>query len=278
MPVQEDATPLASFETKWIPSHPELGLALSFVAESSRQTQVAFACLAFELEYAAFGIRETQPAAIKLQWWAEEFMRAGGGETRHPLTRALAAHPAFSAIPLTHWHALVAGALAQRDPEPATDRAALLRSHALLYGPLATIEAQLFAPADVAALTQLRALSRALRETAALADGQRDDRLALPLDVLARHRLVRGDLSRSSPQQAAALREWLQALEQEYAALAAATARIGLPGQTTWHADRWRVRRAARAADPLAQLNADLGRLPFGAAWAAWRAARRLPG
>ncbi len=94
----ESGTPLASFEAKWTAAHPELDLALKFVAERDRSAQAAFACLVFELEHAAFATRDAEPAAIKLQWWAEEFVRAGKGEARHPLTQALATHPAFASI------------------------------------------------------------------------------------------------------------------------------------------------------------------------------------
>lgn len=275
MEAQDHGTPLASFEAKWSAAHPEFGLALGFVPPAARPAQSAFACLAFELEHAAFGIREAQPAAIKLQWWAEEFARAANGEARHPLTQALAAQPGYATLPLTLWHEVVVGALAQRDPEPAADRTALLETYAALYRPLAAIEARLFTPLDAVASARVRTLARALRETAALADALRDGRLPLPLDLLARHRLARGDLARASAPQAAALREWLNALQAECAELAAAHAPLGALGATALHADRWRARRAARTEDPAAALQDGFTRLPLGAAWAAWRAARR---
>ncbi|MET0226009.1 MAG: hypothetical protein ABW187_06190, partial [Dokdonella sp.] len=71
----ESGTPLASFEAKWTAAHPELGLALKFAAERDRSARAAFACLVFELEHAAFATRDAEPAALKLQWWAEEFLR-----------------------------------------------------------------------------------------------------------------------------------------------------------------------------------------------------------
>ncbi|GAA0705128.1 squalene/phytoene synthase family protein [Dokdonella soli] len=270
-----DATPLASFEAKWVAAHPEFGLALRFVGESGRRAQSAFACLVYELEHAAFGIREAQPAAIKLQWWAEEFARAAKHEARHPLTQALAEHPGFAAVPLALWYEVIAGALAQRDPEPAADRAALLDAHAVLYRPLGAIEAALFPSVDAAASARVRALARSLRDTATLADALRDGRLPLPLDLLARHRLARGDLARTSAQQVAALREWLRALASEHAEVAASGAHLGVLVAANLHADRWRARKATRAEDPLATLNAAFGQLPFDATWAAWRTARR---
>ena len=269
-----DTAPLASFEAKWAAVHPEFGVALRFVPAGQRVAQSAFACLVYELEHAAFGVREAQPAAIKLQWWGEEFARAREHEARHPLTRALSAHAGFSAIPLARWYEVIAGALAQRDPEPVANRAVLLDTYAALYRPLVTIESALFPAVDVAASVRVRSLARALRETAMLADALRDGRLPLPLDLLARHRLARGDLARGSAQQVAALREWMSALAAEYMHVAGSVAPLGALGAANASADRWRARVAARAADPLATLNAAFARLPLRATWAAWHAGR----
>jgi phytoene synthase len=271
----DGSTPLASFEAKWSAAYPEFSLALTFVAADDRRAQGAFACLAFELEHNAFGIREAEPAAIKLQWWAEEFARAARGEARHPLTQALATHPRFGDVPLARWHAVVIGALSQRDAEPSADLAAQLETYAALYRPLAAVESTLFPSVDEATMTNVRALARSLRETASLGDTLRDGRLPLPLDLLARHRLARGDLSRESPQQAAALREWLASLAQ--LAAQSGDRRVGIVGTASARANRWRAARAARAADPLKALNESFARLPLRAAWAAWRVARRSP-
>jgi|SRR5690606_25356903 len=263
--------PAASFEAKWIAAYPELELGLRFVAPSERAAQSAFACLVHELEHAAFGIRDAEPATIKLHWWMEEFARARENGARHPLTRVLATHAGFfGAIPTEAWHGVVASAFARRDPQPAADADALLEDHAGMYRPLASIEARLFGHADAEPIARARSLAHALRETATLGDALRDGRLPVPLDLLARHRLARGDLAANSPRQVAALREWL-------AGLASRLARLRAPGPLLASgvaADRWRARRAGRAAQPLEGLRADLGRLPLRSAWAAWKAGR----
>ncbi len=270
-PVQH--APLASFEAKWSQAHPELALALTFVAAHEREAHAAFACLVCELEHAAFGIREAQPAAAKLQWWGEELARAGKGAARHPLTEALQARAGFADIPLAQWYDVVAGAFAQRDPQPAADRAAMLATYAALYRPLALVEAALFPALADAPIMRARTHSRALRETAGLADALRDGRLPLPLDLLARHRLARGDLTQPSPQQGAALREWLHALASDHAD--PYDAGLGVLLAAGASADRWRALRAAKAGEPLSALQEAFGRLPMRASWAAWRAARR---
>lgn len=266
--------PLASFEAKWADAHPEFQLALPFVPAPLRPAYAAFSCIGYEIEHAAFGIREAQPAALKLQWWAEEFARMREGGARHPLTRALAALPGGAAVPLAQWQAVVVGAFAQRDPEPAADASALLDGYAALYQPLAILEATLFTPLDAATIARVRACGRAVREAAVLADALRDGRLPLPLELLARHRLARGDLAQASPAQSAALRDWLEILRVRFAMLdAAGGGPLAAAGAS---ADRWRLQSAARAGDPLATLQAAMTRLPLRASWAAWRGGRRF--
>jgi 15-cis-phytoene synthase len=271
------ATPLASFEAKWSDAYPEFALAQRFVRDD-REAKLAFACLVFEIEHAAFGVREAQPAAIKLQWWAEELARAGTGEARHPLTRALGARVAADAIPQRLWQQAIIAALAQRDPEPAADTAALLETYAPLYAPLGAIESMLFG-ADAEAVARALALMRALRETAALPAALRDGKLPLPLDRLAQHRLSRGDLSTASPARADALRDQLRDLATRLQALLARDAiaahPLGVERAAMAAADAQRAHAAARAAEPLAALNEALGRVSIPAVWSAWRAARR---
>jgi hypothetical protein len=273
-------TPLASFEAKWTAAHPEFGLALKFLPVGQRIAQGAFVCLVYELEYAAFGIREAQPAAIKLQWWGEEFARVGRDEARHPLTQALRAHSAFAAIPLARWYEVIGGALAQRDPEPAADGESLIDRYGQLYAPLGAIETELFG-GDAKATAGALSLARALRETAALSNALRDGTLPLPLDLLARYRLARGDLAGVSPARSEALREWLRRIAGEMRGLLMIGAaipegvRLGVLRSAMIAADRTRTLQAARASDPLTATAVALDRLSFAAVWAAWRAARR---
>jgi phytoene synthase len=270
--------PLASFEAKWADAHPEFGLALTFLREPARSERSAFGCLVFELEHAAFGIREVQPAAIKLQWWAEEFARAATGEARHPLTRVLSTRIARTSIPLARWQEVVIAALNQRDPEPAADLPALVENYARFYAPLADIEVALFEDGDSAGTARAFALARALRETTALPDALRDGRLPLPLDLLARHRLARGDLAGNSPEAAAALRDWLKTLDGECGNLARKAPPLSVVSAATLAAASSRARRAARASEPLAALAQAQHRPSIGTVWSAWRAARRSRG
>ena len=280
MSTDPSAAPLASFEAKWAAAYPEFALALRFTRGAGHAARSAFACLVFEIEHATFGIREAQPASIKLQWWAEEFMRAGRGEARHPLTQALATHIAAAKIPPGQWQRAIIGALAQRDPEPAANHAALLDSYAALYAPIGAIEAALFGTqADEVA--RALALMRALREAAGLSAALRDGKLPLPLDLLARHRLSRGDLASASDARSQALREWFGELGTALGALiegpALSERPLGVVRATMAAADARRAMQVARAGEPLAEMNAALGRLSIPVVWSAWRAARRSP-
>jgi phytoene synthase len=278
-----DATdsPLASFEAKWTAVHPEFALALKFIAAGSRPMHSAFACLVFELEHAAFAIREAEPAMIKLQWWGEEFASAARGETRHPLTRVLAADPAFATIAPARWHEIVIGALAQRDREPAADNAGLFDDYARFYSPLGAIESVLFG-VDGTSSSAAMVAARALREIAALPRALQEGRLPLPLDLLARYRLTRGDLVEPSAQRSDAVREWLRRFVDELDVLAVAGRRggngcglsFGIVHMATIAADRQRASRAARARDPLVAMDSALHGLSFAATWATWRAVR----
>jgi 15-cis-phytoene synthase len=284
--VEASSAPIASFEAKWADAYPEFGLALRFDRSADRQAHAALACLVFEIEHAAFGIREPQPGAVKLQWWAEELTRAGNGKARHPLTQALGARIARESVSTELWLEAIVGALAQRDPEPAADGQALLDQYAQLYAPLARIESAMFGT-NMESVTGVLALRRALRETASLATALRDGKLPLPLDLLARHRLARGDLSNAGGARGDALREWFTWLGGELTAWAmlrktadhetgsALDRSPGVVRATMAAVDGRRAKALGSARDPLASGNDGFGRLSIPVVWFAWRMARR---
>jgi 15-cis-phytoene synthase len=268
------ADAIASFEAKWTLAHPELPLALRFEQAAVRPLVSAFACLCFELGHAAFHIVEPEVAATKLQWWSEELSGLSQGRVRHPLTGLLAERASNDGLAGAGWTAVVAGAFFQRESAPASTLDELLAAYRRFYLPLADIEATLFERPHAPALAQAAVLSRALNEVVRLPETLARDRLPLPLDVLARHQLSRGDLGQPGKKRDDALREYLATLAQ---AMQAAD-RSGLSPLhcIRLHADQERCRRAAKAADPLAESARNLDRLPLSSAWVGWRAARRL--
>jgi hypothetical protein len=96
----------------------------------------------------------------------------------------------------------------------------------------------------------------------------------LPLDLLARHRLARGDLGGESTTRSEALREWFGDLASEMSALLA-TPKLGVLRAAMAAADAKRLASAAKAGEPMKAMTASLTGLSIPIAWAAWRAARR---
>lgn len=265
--------PCATFEHKWTTAHPEFSLALRFVPMAQRKTRSALACIAYEIEHCAFRLREPQVAAGKLQWWLEELLAMRADTARHPLTQALAATLPVANVPIALYQHLIVGALAQRDPEPAPSLDQVLRGLLGFYAPLAQIEQSLTGEGDVDTESRIGALSRAFRDAIALSDTLAGGRLPLPLDLIARHRLSRGDLAAASAPRTAALREYFAMLAERMEAIDGAS--LTVPAASSWHAERLRCKRSARASDPLAAAAAAINRLPVSTVWAAWRAARR---
>lgn len=267
-----EADPVADFVAKWAQMRPEFALALRFLHGASAPGRIAFACLAFELEHAALSIADDNVAGAKLAWWAEEFMRLGQGSPQHPLTRELAGHGAAD-VPIETWQQAVVGAMAQRDPDVPSSCDALLTGFCDLYVPLAEAEARMLGGIDAGVAAQAAALSHAVHACAASSETGSSDRLAVPLDVLARHASSRHDFESCIDVRHAVLRDHLQDLTRRcHAALSQPGG--GVIRRTALAADRMRAKRAAAHRDPIARLRQDMQRLPPAAAWTAWRSAR----
>ena len=268
------ADALASFEAKWSVAQPELPLALRFSPASIRPIISAFACLSNELAYSAFHIVEPEVATTKLNWWAEELTALSAGKPRHPLTEVLAGFEPIRHVHANQWASVINGAFYQREAEPASSLDALLALYLRFLAPMVDIETILFAKLSAEPLAQAAVLSRALQETNRLSELLVNDRLPLPLDLLARHQLSRADLVRSSERRTLALREHFAALAARFDAIN----RNGLSPLAAMrlNADQQRSRRAARALNPLAESARNLDRLPLSSVWKGWRAARRV--
>jgi phytoene synthase len=262
---------LGSFEAKWSGVHPELALALRFVPGAARDRALGLAVIGLEIEDAAFRIAEDHVAEAKLHWWAEELARLLEGRPRHPATQALAATDGL-ALPPGVWDAVINGALAIRETGPAGSLGDLLDGHRRYYGPLA--QAAAASPgvsADAAA--EAAALARALQELTDPRGALERGRLPLPLDLLARHQLDRGELAARSPARDEAMRELLSQIAGRLRAMSWRA--LPLFAGVRQIADLGRAERAARAADPATALLELRGRLGPGSAWRAWRLARR---
>ncbi len=266
---------LGSFVEKWIAAEPELGIALNFLPPPQRDGDAAWACLVREIAHATFSIREVEVAQVKLNWWYEELLRAGQGEPRHPLTQALAKRFDLSVVPIASWQSVIAAALQQRERDPAPDFASQIAGFEQLYVPFAQIEATLFESGDALATAQLDALVHALLEVAGVARVLENGHLALPLDLLARHRLRRDQLAADSSERRRAAAEQLQAIIAGFDQLALNLPALALMHRASLLANRWRAKQAASASDPVAAMVRLSTKLSIATTWSIWRAARR---
>ncbi len=266
------------FVGKLLAAYPDYAVLRAYLQDATGQRQLAYECLVAELEHAAYAIAEPQVAAAKLHWWSEELERMEHGAASHPLTQGLSAdeHAVRHASDLPA--RLLEGAIAQIEPPSPGDLAGQLAIMERFYLPLAELDPAPFPrdPRVLAAVARARALARLLRELSLPSGASREGRLAVPLNLLARHQLVRDDLvdeRRAAP----AVREQLAALDEAGAAIRPALADASLPLRLRVRLDARLIARARRNASPLPLLRAARGRLSPLAFWIAWREARRAP-
>lgn len=264
-----DAGGAAPFD-KLLQARPEQTVVRVFLPRAERDAVLAFEAVVFELEQALWHMREPQAAALKLQWWVEEWTLLGQGAARHPLSRHLPL-PAGAAAALRaaapRWGE---AALHLLDDTPsAADFSTQMELLGRFYMPLAEIEAALFGRGSAAA--SARAAAFLLRELGRLSLGLAPHRLAVPLHLLARHQSRRESLVEDTPAREALVHDQLEALGGLHAAVSGAD--LGLPLRLRLRLDRLLAARARRSARP-SQVLRDASPLPLATAWHAWRAAR----
>ncbi len=81
---------LQVFVAKWRAARPEQTVLDVFVPPALKLPALAWSCLLFELQAAAFTQEHDAVREGKTGWWADELQRLQDGEPRHPLTQALA--------------------------------------------------------------------------------------------------------------------------------------------------------------------------------------------
>jgi phytoene synthase len=261
---------------KWLAVQPQQRVALGFVDERVREERVALAALEQELVASAYGIREPQVAAAKLQWWAEELSGAAASGGRHPLTRVLFASERARAIPVNLWLAPVLAAMAQLEQGTASDFAAQVTASRGFHGALAALENAWWfgeaVPAESAA--RIATLSHLVFALSRLELDAERERLPLPMARLARHGLSRGQLKDDSPARREALREQLRELAgglRDALALGEPLSTFrGLEGRTALST----AAAAAKAAEPFAELHRRQSRSGPATAIRAWLSAR----
>jgi phytoene synthase len=256
-------------------AHPQLEPAWLFLRNDPRRDVYgAFEALRQEWLDAVYAIRAPNVAATKLQWWAEELQRVREGQARHPLTRALFADAAASAIPLTQWNELLRAALLQLETPPPADFSAQLAQAASLHGALARIEIALwFGPgADTRRAERSAAVQRVVAALRNLPMEVDYGRAPLPMSLLARHGLPQAALIEDGPARRAAMRDQAATLLRELDAAAKLPGPLSPFRGLQVRLDGRSLRRVARVDEPLAAIRELTG--GFGALLDAWRAAR----
>ena len=174
---------LQGFIDKWLAVQPQQRIALAFVDGRRYPGHVALAALEQELLGAAYGIREPQVAAAKLNWWAEELAGAAASGGRHPLTQVLFDDERAHAIASELWLAPVLAAMAQLEQGTAADFSAQLAAATPLHGALATLETAWWYGSDVSPERAARTavLNHLLYALLRLEQDAEHDRLSLPM-------------------------------------------------------------------------------------------------
>jgi phytoene synthase len=265
-----------SFVDKWLAVQPQQRVALPFVDEAVRDAHVALAALEQELIASAYGVREPQVAAAKLQWWAEELSGAAASGGRHPLTKQLFANERARRVPTDRWLAPVLAAMAQLEQGTPADFNAQVTASRGMHGALAALENAWWfgAGAPVEAASRIATLAHLVFALSRLELDAERERLPLPMSRLARHGLSRGQLKDDSPARREALKGQLSELAgglREALALGEPLSTFrGLEGRTALST----ARSAAKATEPFRELHLRQSRSGPATAIRAWLAAR----
>jgi 15-cis-phytoene synthase len=278
--VSEDASQhgaLQSYIDKWLSVQPQQRMALVFVEPGKYPGHVALAAFEQELLSAAYGIREPQVAATKLNWWAEELDGAATSGGRHPLTRVLFDDERAHAMSKERWLAPVLAAMAQLEEGTAVDFVAQLNAASALHGALAALETHWWygEAASSARAARLATLSHLLHALRRLQDDAERDRLPLPMARLARYSLSRASLRERSDARDQAIKAQLEDLQTNWGEASRLAGPLSVFRTLEAGQGERLARKASRADDALAVLQRGVPDGGFSATLRAWRAARQ---
>ncbi|MFA6231685.1 MAG: phytoene synthase [Rhodanobacter sp.] len=272
----EQPAVLQGFIDKWLVVQPQQRVALVFVDGRRYPGHVALAALEQELLAAAYGIREPQVAAAKLNWWAEELAGAASSGGRHPLSQVLFDDERAHAMPTDRWVAPVWAAMAQLEQGTAADFSAQLQAAMPLHGALAALEtAWWYGPeASSTCAARVATLNHLLHALLRLQQDAERDRLALPMARLARHGLSRAQLRSHTPARQQAVKAQLDDLLASWKASESLAGPLSVFRALESSHGRRLATHAVATGDALAALQAGQPRSGWATALQAWKAAR----
>ena len=272
----EQSAVLQSFIDKWLAVQPQQRVALIFVDGRRFPGHVALAALEQELLGAAYGIKEPQVAAAKLNWWAEELSGAATSGGRHPLTQVLFDDERAHAIPTDGWLAPVLAAMAQLEQGTAADFATQLEAAMPLHGALAALETAWWYGLDASSARAARVavLNHLLYALLRLEQDVERDRLPLPMARMARHGLSRTSLRTGSDARQQAIRAQLQDLQTSWRDASTRQGPLSVFRALESRHGSALVRKALHAPDALSALQSGHPRTGLSSTVHAWQAAR----
>jgi phytoene synthase len=273
--VEQNAV-LQGFIDKWLAVQPQQRVALVFVDGRRYPGHVALAALEQELLGAAYGIREPQVAAAKLNWWAEELAGAAASGGRHPLTQVLFDDERAHAMAGDLWLAPVLAAMAQLEQGTAADFPAQLDAAMPLHGALAALETAWWYGTDASPerASRVATLNHLLHALLRLEHDAERDRLPLPMARLARHGLSRVQLRTPSGAREQAVKAQLGDLLASWRGSATLAGPLSVFRALESRHGNQLAQRAAHTDDALAVLQAGQTRTGLATTLHAWQAAR----
>lgn len=268
---------LQSYVDKWLRAHPWGHQALSFIAPPQRPSLLAMAALEQEWVDAAYGIREPEVAAAKLNWWAEEISGAAASGGRHPVVRALFADPRAERIRPQAWVQPMLAAIAQLDMATPADFSGQMDAATPFHAALARLEtAWWFGPdADARRAARMSTLTHLLTALTHLERPTSGDALVLPMARLARHGLDRDTLSRDTEARRRAVRDQLHDIAAAYRKAWQQPGPLSVFRGLDARLGQRAARRVPGGREPVSAVSGMLNRGgSLGGLFAAWAAAR----
>lgn len=260
---------------RWLQAQAQQRVALAFVDGRRYPGHYALAALEQEMLDAAYGAREPQVVASKLQWWVAELSEAPATGGRHPLTNVLFAEPRARAIPVSMWTAPALAAMAQLGQGTAADFQAQLAAAAPLHGALAALETRWWYGTDASAerAAGVAALSHLLHALRRLPEEADRDRMPLSMARLAQYGLSRDGLRQASAERNRAIQAQVRDLLHGWQASDQLPGPLSVFRAVESRADRRLARRALAARDGLAALAAEPARPGLLETLRTWRTA-----
>jgi len=260
---------------RWLQVQAQQRVALAFVDGRRYPGHYALAALEQEMLDAAYGAREPQVVASKLQWWVAELAEAPATGGRHPLTNVLFAEPRARAIPVEVWTAPALAAMAQLEQGTAADFQAQLAAAAPLHRALATLETRWWygADASVEHAARVATLSHLLHALRRLPEEADRDRMPLSMARLAQYGLSRDGLRQASAGRNLAVQAQLRDLLHGWQASDRLPGPLSVFRAVESRANRRLARRALAARDGMSALAAGPARPGVLETLRTWRAA-----